>query len=107
MLTFLQILKHCSICSSLNSSADPSQSTPSSPDDQTEDVLAVVHDDISANMPHGWRVNGVHKLTYHHPACEGAVCCVACVPVGSLLAIHGKDYSTKVVVNKGLGLFGV
>ncbi|XP_033647670.1 F-box only protein 7-like [Asterias rubens] len=84
-----EILKHCSICSSLNSSADPSQSTPSSSDDQTEDVLAVVHDDISANMPHGWRVNGVHKLTYHHPACEGAVCCVACVPVGSLLAIHG------------------
>ena len=83
----LQTLRHCSICSSLDTAVDPSSSASSR---NQPEVPSVVQNDTTANMPHSWRVKGVQKLTYHHPTCEGAVCSIACVPVGKLMSVHGK-----------------
>ncbi|XP_038067099.1 F-box only protein 7-like [Patiria miniata] len=46
-------------------------------------------DDARASMPASWRVSGVHRLRYCHPSLEGAVCSIACVPVGKQTVVYG------------------
>ncbi|XP_033106497.1 F-box only protein 7-like [Anneissia japonica] len=37
-----------------------------------------------------WRDKGAYKLTYSHDHCEEATMTMACVPMSSLLVVHGK-----------------
>ena len=41
-------------------------------------------------MPTGWKSQKTIRLTYNHESCPNVTFALICVPMGTLLVVHGK-----------------